>query len=214
MDRKKDKPVGVNRRDALSIGGAVVASAIIPLSTQVQAKAAEQPTGEVPMFDPLTGLPGERLFYDRTESLMRLNLPGTTVAIIDIDDFETHRLRIGDSVLSAAILTLARRLERFQNMDRVHTVGRLGESQFGALIVEGERHTLAHSLESIRYTMRAPMITAVRDMVFTTSIGAIERTNLTLSHHELIAMACSAGMPANHGSQYCCILSGARTSHG
>lgn len=192
MTRKK-----FTRRETLALTGAAAATAFTPnAATAEQIPDPAKPRADAGMFDPLTGLPNEALFYDRTRSLMRIDGTNLTVAIIDIDDWQAHTAKLGIRTIPPVILTMSRRITRHARGE-LYTVGRLRDAQFGLLFAGNDPLAAPRQLETIRRAIRAPMWLLQRDRVFTSSIGVMRKQNFHTHHgSDLVAMTRHATLKA------------------
>ena len=184
------------RRETFALTGAAAAIALTPNAAAAKIPDQEQPAINTGMFDPLTDLPNEALFVDRMRSLMRIEGTGLTVAVIDIDDWQARKTELGERIIPPAILTFAKRITRHANGE-LHTVGRIGEAQFGLLFTTNDRLTV--ELETIRRAIRTPMWLLRRDRFFTASIGIMRQQNFhTHLGTDMLAMTRHAAVAARH----------------
>jgi len=201
MNDKKRTAFEVSRRGAFSLVGGAAFAAALPGTARAKPETLDhvKSAGQDAMFDPLTGLPNEALFCDRASMILRLGHHDLTVAIIEIDHLERiqpYRATTADVIRTLVIVVMARRICRFADMyPRSHTIGRLGEGQFGVLLADAYPRSTQLKLEGLRRAIRAPLKIG-REMAFNASIGIMHNKNHSYKHDELITGARQAAADA------------------
>jgi len=182
----------MSRRGVFGLVGGAIAGSAMPGAVHAYPKPApkhvqvDTPSG---MYDPLTRLPNEALFLDRTDTLLRLNDMALSVVIIDIANFDAMQRVVSEPILNVGILTLAKRQERFLEMDWVHTVARVRDRQFGLLMTDGSEGSVRSALALILRAIRAPMCLGDRDRMFSVNVGLMSRQHRGQRAAELIETA-------------------------
>jgi len=126
------------------------------------------------VHDNLTGLPNRELFLDRMEAAFAFARSDPqirpSVLVIDIDRFKQVNDSVGITVGDSILLTTARRLARL--LKPQDTLSRLSGDQF-ALILASEREParIVAFAETLRRTLRAPIVFNDREIFLTASIG-------------------------------------------
>jgi diguanylate cyclase (GGDEF)-like protein/PAS domain S-box-containing protein len=126
------------------------------------------------VHDNLTGLPNRELFLDRMEAAFAFARSDPqlrpSVLVIDIDRFKQVNDSVGIAVGDSILLTTARRLARL--LKPQDTLSRLSGDQF-ALILMSEREParIVAFAETLRRTLRAPIVFNDREIFLTASIG-------------------------------------------
>jgi diguanylate cyclase (GGDEF)-like protein/PAS domain S-box-containing protein len=144
------------------------------LTDVTEFKTAEERLLHDAVHDNLTGLPNRQLFIDRLESVLAFARSDpairATVVVIDLDRFKQVNDSVGIAVGDSILLTLARRLARL--LKPQDTLARLTGDQF-AMIIMSERDPgrLIAFAETIRRTLRAPIMFNDREIFLTASIG-------------------------------------------
>ena len=144
------------------------------LTDVTEFKTAEERLLHDAVHDNLTGLPNRQLFIDRLESVLAFARSDpairATVVVIDLDRFKQVNDSVGIAVGDSILLTLARRLGRL--LKPQDTLARLTGDQF-AMIIMSERDPgkLIAFAETIRRTLRAPIMFNDREIFLTASIG-------------------------------------------
>jgi diguanylate cyclase (GGDEF)-like protein len=143
------------------------------------AVAAEAVAQDLARRDPLTGLSNRRGFVERIAPLLAAHDSGCgdragalALLLLDIDQFKTVNDRHGHDTGDAVLITIARRLERWDSP--VQVVGRLGGEEF-AILVAGMGRFAAHSFaESVRQAIAAcDHGAAIKGDEATVSIGMV-----------------------------------------
>lgn len=189
----------LNRRGLFGvIGGAIAISSAAGVGGASANPASEDNKPDTPsgLFDPLTGLPGEVLFYERADALARLDETALSVAIIDISNFDAMQRCIGRPLMNAGIWTLSKRQRRYADMGWVHTLARLRDRQFGLLLTGCNEASVRCDLEAIMRSVRAPMHLGARGRRFSASLGVIRKQRARQPASELIAAARAAASEA------------------
>lgn len=150
------------------------------LTDVTAAKTAQERLLHDAVHDNLTGLPNRELFLDRLGAVLGLAAAGATdpgvraprpaVMVIDLDRRKEANGSIGMAARDPILLTLARRLDR--QLKPQDTLARLSGQQFGVLLLsERDPSRLTAIAETMRRTLRAPIVFGDRELVFTASIG-------------------------------------------
>jgi diguanylate cyclase (GGDEF)-like protein len=136
------------------------------------------PVGVIePEVDPLTGLPGLKGFYRIGTPMVADCLArgiGCAIAIVDIDHFhrvnDTHCEKTGNAVLKA----LATKLHTVATAGR-YLVARLGEEEFGLLLVDLDGAASTKFCEDLRQAIAlAPIQADDVELAITVSVGVAE----------------------------------------
>src|SRR4029079_19312436 len=144
------------------------------LTDVTEYKTAEERLLHDAVHDNLTGLPNRQLFLGRFEAVLAFAKSDPamrpTVMVIDLDRFKQVNDSVGIAVGDSILLTLARRLARL--LKPHDTLARLTGDQF-AMIIMSERDPgrLIAFAETIRRTLRAPIMFNDREIFLTASIG-------------------------------------------
>jgi len=191
------------RRDTFKLAGTLASGAAAASLTPGSAQAEQtheqaHVDADAGMYDPLTGLPTEPLFYDRMKTLMRIEGQHLTLAIIDIDGFDEFHQAHGDIFADSTTLTFARRICRFVRDDcenALHTVAFLQPGQYGLINLHDSTVGVHFQTEAVKRAIRTPLTLKGRNFAFTASIGMVRQE----AHHpgsDLIAMAKHAAKEA------------------
>jgi diguanylate cyclase (GGDEF)-like protein/PAS domain S-box-containing protein len=151
-----------------------VARLVGTLTDVTEFKNAEERLLHDAVHDNLTGLPNRELFLDRLEGLLALARTDTairpTVMVIDLDRFKQVNDSVGIAVGDSILLTLARRLGRILKPQDALT--RLTGDQFGLILLsERDPSRIVAFAESIRQSLRVPIVFNDREMILTAAIG-------------------------------------------
>jgi diguanylate cyclase (GGDEF)-like protein/PAS domain S-box-containing protein len=144
------------------------------LSDVTEFKTAEERLLHDAVHDNLTGLPNRELFLDRLEAVLGYAKADPnirpTVMVIDLDRFKQVNDSVGMAVGDSILLTLARRLGRL--LKPQDTLARLDGDQFSLILLsEREPARIIAFAETIRRTVRAPIMFNDREIFLTGSIG-------------------------------------------
>jgi diguanylate cyclase (GGDEF)-like protein len=126
------------------------------------------------LHDPLTGLANRRLFLERLGIAHRRANGGIDglfgVLFVDLDDFKPINDVFGHETGDVALVTVAQRLQRFEDLPV--TVARFGGDEFGVLV---EAATGADAIielaDQIARALNAPMLLAGERLTLAASIG-------------------------------------------
>jgi diguanylate cyclase (GGDEF)-like protein/PAS domain S-box-containing protein len=144
------------------------------LTDMSEFKTAQERLLHDAVHDHLTGLPNLKLFLDRLAAALGFakidkNIR-PTVIVIDIDRFKQVNASVGIAVGDSILLTLARRLGRL--LKPQDTLARLGGDQYGLLLLsEREPDKITALADTIRKTLRAPIMFNDREILLTAAIG-------------------------------------------
>jgi diguanylate cyclase (GGDEF)-like protein/PAS domain S-box-containing protein len=144
------------------------------LSDVTEFKTAEERMLHDAVHDNLTGLPNRELFLDRLEAVLGLARADPsirpTVLVIDLDRFKQVNDSVGMAVGDSILLTLARRLARL--LKPQDTLARLAGDQFALILLsEREAARIIAFAETVRRTLRAPIMFNNREIFLTGSVG-------------------------------------------
>ncbi|MGE4166447.1 MAG: EAL domain-containing protein [Xanthobacteraceae bacterium] len=144
------------------------------LSDVTEIKNAEERLLFDAVHDNLTGLPNRELFLDRLEAAFGFARADTsirpTVMVIDIDRFKQVNDSVGIAVGDSILLTIARRLGRL--LKPQDTLARLSGDQFALILMsEKEPARIVAFAETMRRTLRAPIVFNEREIFLTASMG-------------------------------------------
>ncbi len=126
------------------------------------------------VHDNLTGLPNRQLFLDRLDAALRLSQSDDklrpTLVIVDIDRFKQVNESVGLAAGDSILLTLSRRIGRL--LKPQDTVARLSADTFGIVLVsERQADRITQFADTIRKTVRAPIVFNDREIFLTASVG-------------------------------------------
>jgi diguanylate cyclase (GGDEF)-like protein/PAS domain S-box-containing protein len=126
------------------------------------------------VHDNLTGLPNRELFIDRMEAAFAYARSDPqvrpSVLVIDLDRFKQVNDSVGIAAGDSILLTIARRLTRL--LKPQDTLARLTGDQFSVILMsEREPARIVALAESLRRTLRAPIVFNDREIFITASIG-------------------------------------------
>ncbi len=136
-------------------------------------QAAEEHLHRLAHYDPLTGLPNRRLFYETlAKEVQASKSQGWTVALLylDLDRFKDVNDTFGHSMGDELLRQVA---ERILACTRVRdTVGRLGGDEFGLItITSTELDDVANIAEKLIEALQKPFQLAGHDVTVTPSVG-------------------------------------------
>ena len=141
------------------------------LELEVQARTAD--FEHLAHYDPVTGLPNRKLFYETLEkTLNQASDNGQMVAVlfIDLDHFKNVNDTLGHAIGDELLLQFSNRLVRC-----VHTrdtVGRLGGDEFAVILtMQDGLHNATVVANKIRDVLREPFDLKGHDVTVTASIG-------------------------------------------
>jgi diguanylate cyclase (GGDEF)-like protein len=151
--------------------------------------------------EPLTGLPGRRVFEDRlAQSLARLDRHPSTVAVmfLDLDRFKLINDSLGHAAGDRLLIAVAERLRR--TLRRQDSVARLGGDEFAILCqdVDGEPAMVAIA-RRLAEAVRRPLTIDGRDVETTASLGIALATDADALPAELMRDADVAMYRAKEG---------------
>ncbi|XVU22736.1 putative bifunctional diguanylate cyclase/phosphodiesterase [Actinoplanes sp. CA-054009] len=115
--------------------------------------------------DALTGLPNRTVLLKRVSSSLLSDLPGTSVALIDLDDFKSINDDLGHAVGDALLIAVAASLG--SRLGPGDVVARLGGDEYALLLRGDAPATLAAIAERLREPVRA----GAHELVVEASIG-------------------------------------------
>ncbi len=126
------------------------------------------------LHDPLTGLPNRRLFLERLRGAHdRARRDANNVfgvLFVDLDDFKPINDVLGHETGDVALITVARRLQRFER-DHV-TAARFGGDEFGVLVDHaGDADVILELADQIARSLNRPMLLSGERMKLGASIG-------------------------------------------
>jgi diguanylate cyclase (GGDEF)-like protein/PAS domain S-box-containing protein len=126
------------------------------------------------VHDNLTGLPNRELFLDRMEAAFAYARSDPqirpSVLVIDLDRFKQVNDSVGIAAGDSILLTIARRLTRL--LKPQDTLARLAGDQFSLILMsEREPARIVALTETLRRTLRAPIVFNDREIFLTASIG-------------------------------------------
>lgn len=144
------------------------------LSDVTEIKNAEERLLFDAVHDNLTGLPNRELFLDRLEAAFGFARSDPTlrptVMVIDIDRFKQVNDSVGVAVGDSILLSIARRLGRL--LKPQDTLARLAGDQFVLILLsEKEPARIVAFAETMRRTLRAPIVFNEREIFLTASMG-------------------------------------------
>jgi diguanylate cyclase (GGDEF)-like protein/PAS domain S-box-containing protein len=144
------------------------------LSDVTEFKTTEERLLHGAVHDNLTGLPNRELFLDRLDAVLGLAKTDSalrpTVIVIDLDRFKQVNDSVGMAVGDSILLTLARRIGRLTKPQ--DTLARLSGDQFGLILLsERESARITAFAETMRRTLRAPIVFKDREIFLTAAIG-------------------------------------------
>jgi len=144
------------------------------LSDVTEFKTTEERLLHGAVHDNLTGLPNRELFLDRLDAVLGLAKTDAairpTVIVIDLDRFKQVNDSVGMAVGDSILLTLARRIGRLTKPQ--DTLARLSGDQFGLILLsERESARITAFAETMRRTLRAPIVFKDREIFLTAAIG-------------------------------------------
>jgi diguanylate cyclase (GGDEF)-like protein len=128
----------------------------------------------VGLHDPLTGLANRRLFLERLGVAHRRAAGGVNCALgvlfVDLDDFKPINDVFGHETGDIALVTVAQRLRRFEDLPI--TVARFGGDEFGVLVEDAAgADTILELAEQIARALNGPMLLAGERITLSASIG-------------------------------------------
>lgn len=187
------------RRQVTAVAGALTASSIAPGAAQalLTADFSQSGTPDQPLYDPITGLPGEQLFMERIRKYETFNTPASlalTVAVFDVQNFDRFR-RPHDVYANSVAMIIRNRLQRhlWQHHD---ILARLRDDQFGLLFTTNNQDLIHGDLVGMQQSLRVPFRLRDRQHVLTTHIGAMRKRAHVHLAPDLIAMARQAAVYA------------------
>jgi diguanylate cyclase (GGDEF)-like protein len=138
--------------------------------------------------DPLTGLPNAQRFREivqvEKDRALRYTHP-LTIACIDVDDFKEIDVRFGRSKSDALLRTVATTIQ--DGLRSSDTVARLGDGEFGTLLVEADVDEVQPVIIRIRQNLLAAMQKNGWPVTF--SAGAVTFYHPSSSVEEMIHTA-------------------------
>ncbi len=189
------------RRQTLAMAGAAAAVFLTPgaVHALMPTHVNQDPVLDQPLYDPLTGLPGEQLFMDRIRELEAIDVPtylGLTVAVIDIENYDclgpaTHH----DIAATCAALIIRNRLYRHETL-HWDMIARLRDDQFGVLFTTDVHHHVDYNLRTVGRALKLPFRLYHRENVLKPHIGAMRKQAHVHLAPDLIAMARQAAVNA------------------
>lgn len=128
----------------------------------------------VGLHDPLTGLANRRLFLERLGDAHHRAAGGAAglfgVLFVDLDDFKPINDVFGHETGDVALVTVAQRLRRFEDLPI--TVARFGGDEFGVLVEDaGSADAILELAEQIADVLNRPMLLGGERMTLAASIG-------------------------------------------
>jgi diguanylate cyclase (GGDEF)-like protein/PAS domain S-box-containing protein len=144
------------------------------LTDVTETKKAEERLLFDAVHDNLTGLPNRELFLDRMEAAFAYARTDPqirpSVLVIDLDRFKQVNDSVGIAAGDSILLTIARRLTRL--LKPQDTLARLAGDQFSLILMsEREPARIVALTETLRRTLRAPIVFNDREIFLTASIG-------------------------------------------
>jgi diguanylate cyclase (GGDEF)-like protein/PAS domain S-box-containing protein len=144
------------------------------LTDVTELKKAEERLLFDAVHDNLTGLPNRELFLDRMEAAFAYGRSDPqirpSVLVIDLDRFKQVNDSVGITAGDSILLTIARRLTRL--LKPQDTLARLAGDQFSVILMsEREPARIVALTETLRRTLRAPIVFNDREIFITASIG-------------------------------------------
>jgi diguanylate cyclase (GGDEF)-like protein/PAS domain S-box-containing protein len=144
------------------------------LTDVTELKKAEERLLFDAVHDNLTGLPNRELFLDRMEAAFAYGRSDPqirpSVLVIDLDRFKQVNDSVGITAGDSILLTIARRLMRL--LKPQDTLARLAGDQFSVILMsEREPARIVALTETLRRTLRAPIVFNDREIFITASIG-------------------------------------------
>jgi diguanylate cyclase (GGDEF)-like protein/PAS domain S-box-containing protein len=126
------------------------------------------------VHDNLTGLPNRELFLDRMEAALAYGRSDPqirpSVLVINLDRFKQVNDSVGIATGDSILLTIARRMGRL--LKPQDTLARLAGDQFAVILIsERESARIVALTETLRRTLRAPIMFNDREIFITASIG-------------------------------------------
>jgi diguanylate cyclase (GGDEF)-like protein/PAS domain S-box-containing protein len=147
--------------------------AVVAMHDITERKLAEQRLVQLAHFDPLTGLPNRRQFYDSLRNAMAVaENRGWQVPILflDLDRFKNINDTLGHVFGDELLRQVGQRVMECLRMR--DTVGRLGGDEFGIILTTPSDPQYAASVSSkVIEALRRPFDLGGREVTVTTSIG-------------------------------------------
>ncbi|EJF81527.1 Bacteriophytochrome cph2 [Candidatus Bartonella washoeensis] len=169
-------------------------------------KKAEERLLHDAIYDSLTGLPNQQIFFDRLQnytSLAKANIKiKPTVFMIDFDNFRQINRKLGIAVGDTVLLIIARRLSRLINFQ--DTLSRLSADRFAIILLsETEPQKIAAFADHLHKTISAPISLTERKITLSTSIGLVtwsesRSTAKDILNDSELAMIRAKQMGGNH----------------
>ncbi|EJF75288.1 EAL domain-containing protein [Bartonella alsatica] len=169
-------------------------------------KKAEERLLHDAIYDSLTGLPNQQIFFDRLQnytSLAKANIKiRPTVFMIDFDNFRQINRKLGIAVGDTVLLIIARRLSRLINFQ--DTLSRLSADRFAIILLsETEPQKIAAFADHLHKTISAPISLTEKKITLSTSIGLVtwnesRSTAKDILNDSELAMIRAKQMGGNH----------------
>lgn len=148
-----------------------VVSAMI--TVQMEQRRARETINRMAYYDPLTGLPNRRLFFDRLGQIIsrgRWKRRFAAVLFIDVDRFKTINDTLGHAAGDKLLKALAARLRGC--LHEGDTVARLGGDEFTVILQElGRPEDVFSVIRKITSALERPVDLGGQEVIVTASIG-------------------------------------------
>jgi diguanylate cyclase (GGDEF)-like protein/PAS domain S-box-containing protein len=168
--------------------------AVVAMHDITERKEAEARLVQLAQFDPLTGLPNRRQFYESLRNAMALadnehwQIP---VLFLDLDRFKNVNDTLGHVIGDELLRQVGDRLLGCLRMR--DTVGRLGGDEFGIILITPRDPQIAADVaQKLIQALRLPFELDGREVTVTTSIGITVYPVDTLDIDELVRFADTA----------------------
>jgi diguanylate cyclase (GGDEF)-like protein/PAS domain S-box-containing protein len=177
-------PKGRQARTILCNGQALVTpagenlGAVVAMHDITERKQAEQRLVQLAQFDPLTGLPNRRQFYESLRNAIALaesRAWQVPILFLDLDRFKTINDTLGHVVGDELLRQVGLRLLECVRLR--DSVGRLGGDEFGIILTTPHNPNFAAEIAGkVVQALRAPFDLDGREVTVTTSVGITQAT--------------------------------------
>jgi diguanylate cyclase (GGDEF)-like protein/PAS domain S-box-containing protein len=193
-------PKGRSARTIMCNGQALVTpageslGAVVAMHDITERKQAEQRLMQLAQFDPLTGLPNRRQFYDSLGSAMALAKSRNwqvPILFLDLDRFKNINDTLGHVIGDELLRQVGHRLLECVRLR--DSVGRLGGDEFGIILTTPHNpHFAADIAGKVIQALRRPFDLDGREVTVTTSIGITVYPTDSTDIHTLVRYADAA----------------------